>query len=424
MNTASVPTRSLSLPGGGVLAYSLYGEPTGRPVHFFHGFPNSRLLAALVHDKAKAANVCLVAADRPGFGESSPIPGRTLRDWSAQVVALADHLEQQRFDIIGVSCGGAYALACAAAIPDRVERVALLAGMGPMDRPEIRRAQMPGLRAMFALAKIHPWLASPMFLLDRTVFRGDPDKAIHMAGSMLTPPDRAALADDPDAGRRFVASMADAYRQGIGAAMHEARLIAQPRPYQLEDIQVPVHVLPRELRSPCARGHGPLSGADDSECAVASVPGRRPSVHRVEPVRRLRCDDGAFRSTRVDARDGEDDERCKHSWRLPLWCSDVCLPAAGAADGALPLLALSQEHGRRTRHQPHGGPRAVPMAVGRGRHHALRSAARQEFRKMVLQALRVPRPAARQEQQVRGRAGRRAGFGPAVRADRSHLLDF
>ncbi|UHQ18326.1 alpha/beta hydrolase [Lysobacter sp. KIS68-7] len=237
-----VPTHILSLPGDGKLAYSLYGAPNGRPVHFFHGFPNSRLFAAMVHRKAAAAGVCLVAADRPGFGASSAMPGRSLMDWSTQVEALADHLGHSRFDVIGVSCGGAYALACAAQLPHRIGRVALLAGMGPMDRPEIRRTQMPALKAMFGLAKLHPWLASPMFLLDRSVFRGDPDRALRMVAGLLTPPDRAVLDAEPDVGRHFVASMAEAYRQGIGAAMQEARLIAQPRPYRLEDIRVPAHV--------------------------------------------------------------------------------------------------------------------------------------------------------------------------------------
>lgn len=239
--------RHLPLAGGGVLAYSLYGDPAGRPVHFFHGFPSSRLLAALVHEKAAAAGVCLVAADRPGFGESTAIPGRTLADWSTQVLALADHLGQSRFDVIGVSCGGAYALACAADIPQRIGEVVLLAGMGPMDRPDIRRTQMPALKAMFALARIHPLLPSPMFLLDRVVFRGDPRRAERMVAAMLTAPDRAALAAEPELGRRFVASMAESYRQGVTAAMHEARLIARPRPYRLEDVRVPVHVFQGRL---------------------------------------------------------------------------------------------------------------------------------------------------------------------------------
>lgn len=242
VNTVGVPTRHLALPGGDVLAFAVYGDPTGRPVHFFHGFPSSRLLAAVVHEQAVAAKVCLVAADRPGFGQSSPVARRSLADWANPVTALADHLDQARFDIIGVSCGGAYALACAAQMADRIGQVALLAGMGPMDRPSIRRAQSPALKLMFALARIHPWLAGPVFLLDRVVCRGDPDKAIRLLSSMLTPPDRAVLDARPDIARRFVESMAEAYRQGIGAAMQEARLIARPRPVPLEDVRVPVHV--------------------------------------------------------------------------------------------------------------------------------------------------------------------------------------
>lgn len=238
----AVPTRRFALPGGGHLAYALYGDPGGRPVHFFHGFPNSRLLAAMVHGKAQAAGVCLVAADRPGFGESSPQACRSIADWPGQVLALADHLGQAKIDLIGVSCGGPYALACAAAMPGRLGRVAMVAGMGAMDDPALRAGQMPALRLMFALARLQPWLASPMFLLDRAVFRGDPARALRMVSSLLAGPDRQVLEAHPDVGRHFVASMAEAYRQGIGAAMQEARLIARPRPFDLAGIRVPVRV--------------------------------------------------------------------------------------------------------------------------------------------------------------------------------------
>lgn len=237
-----VPLQRLVLPDGRTLAYALFGDPAGRPVHFFHGFPNSRLLAAVVHGKAARAGVCLVAADRPGFGESPWSPLHSLLDWPPWVAALADHLGHARFDAIGVSCGGAFALACAATMPGRLRQVALVAGMGPMDRPAIRRRQLRALTVMFALARWHPLLASPVFLLDRAVFRGDPRRALRMIGTMLTAPDRAVLAAEPEVGRWFVTSMAEAYRQGIRGAMQEARLIASPRPYRYETLEVPVHV--------------------------------------------------------------------------------------------------------------------------------------------------------------------------------------
>jgi pimeloyl-ACP methyl ester carboxylesterase len=74
------------------------------------------------------------------------------------------------------------------------------------------------------------------------LFRGDPDRALRAIARMLTAPDQAVLAADPGLGRRFVASMAEAYRQGTAAAMQEAALIAKPRPFRLQDIRVPVHV--------------------------------------------------------------------------------------------------------------------------------------------------------------------------------------
>lgn len=238
---------TIRLHDGRTLAYRIYGRRDGRPVHFFHGFPSSRLLAAFLHDKALAAGVCLVASDRPGFGGSTFAPGRTVLDWPADAMALADHLSHDRFDLIGVSCGGPYALAVAHARPQRIGRVALMAGMGPMDLPQIRRGQMKALTLMFALARVQPWLISPMLAMDRLLYRGDRQRALKTVASMLSGPDRALLASRPQVADGFVASMAEAYRQGIRAALHEARLIGSARGFDLSSIRVPVHVYQGDL---------------------------------------------------------------------------------------------------------------------------------------------------------------------------------
>jgi len=98
--------QSCALSDGRLLAYQCYGQVDGRPLYFFHGFPGSRLQAALLHEQALAAGVCLVAPDRPGFGRSTPDPQRTISGWSADVAQLADHLGHERFGVLGVSCGG------------------------------------------------------------------------------------------------------------------------------------------------------------------------------------------------------------------------------------------------------------------------------------------------------------------------------
>ena len=72
---------------------------------------------ALWHDAALEHDVRLIAVTRPGFAESSPLPGRTLLDWPKDVIALADHLGVERFGAMGISGGGPYVLACVKEIP-------------------------------------------------------------------------------------------------------------------------------------------------------------------------------------------------------------------------------------------------------------------------------------------------------------------
>lgn len=232
----------LELKDGRKLAYQFYGDPDGRPLFFFHGFPGCRLQAALVRQQAAAAGVCLIAVDRPGFGRSSPAPKRTLIGWPQDVVQLADHLGHRRFGVLGVSCGGPYALACAHELHARIHYVGLVAGIGPMDIPTIRQGQLPLLRLMFRLARINPRLISPLLYLDCVLFRSNPERAVRNLAAMLTPPDRNLLASDPRISVEFGASLAEAYHQGIGGALIEAHLIASARGFAMEDILLPVHI--------------------------------------------------------------------------------------------------------------------------------------------------------------------------------------
>ena len=126
--------RLARLRDGRLLAWQRYGLPEGRPVYFFHGFPGSRLQAAFLAEDARNAGVALFSFDRPGFGRSTAAPKRTLLDWADDVEQLADQLRHGRFDVVGVSCGGPYALACAHRLGTRVDHVALLAGIG-LDLP-------------------------------------------------------------------------------------------------------------------------------------------------------------------------------------------------------------------------------------------------------------------------------------------------
>jgi pimeloyl-ACP methyl ester carboxylesterase len=111
-----------------------------------------------------------------------------------------------------------------------------------MDVPEIRTRQARILRLMFALARIRPWLVSPLLALDRLLYRGNPKRAVQALASMMTPPDRRFLQENARVAEAFVSSLAEAYRQGVRGPMLEAALIARARGFDLGRILAPVHV--------------------------------------------------------------------------------------------------------------------------------------------------------------------------------------
>lgn len=109
------------------------GDPQGSPVFLLHGTPGSRLGPAPRGMVLYQRGMQLIAYDRPGYGGSDRLEGRSVGDVVKDVTTIADELGLERFAVVGRSGGAPHALACAALIPERVTRTAALVALAPKD---------------------------------------------------------------------------------------------------------------------------------------------------------------------------------------------------------------------------------------------------------------------------------------------------
>jgi pimeloyl-ACP methyl ester carboxylesterase len=81
----------------------------------------------------------LIGLERPGYGVSTPRPARTIASCVPDALAVADALGIGRFFTVGVSTGGAYALATAAIAPDRVRGVVACCALTDLRNEDVKK---------------------------------------------------------------------------------------------------------------------------------------------------------------------------------------------------------------------------------------------------------------------------------------------
>lgn len=120
----------LRLPDGRALRATDSGG-RGPVVVWHHGTPHTGALLPPLLSPAADRGLRLISYARPGYGGSSPLPGRDVASAAADVAHVADALGVGRFAVVGASGGAPHALACAALLPGRVTAAAALAGLAP-----------------------------------------------------------------------------------------------------------------------------------------------------------------------------------------------------------------------------------------------------------------------------------------------------
>jgi len=124
----------VSTPDGRTLAVEDAGDRGGRPVMVHTGTPGGRrLYGPRTLADAERRGLRLISYDRPGYGGSTPQPGRSMADCVSDVRVICAALGIRSLAMWGLSGGGPHVLACAALLPDLVPAAASLASLAPYD---------------------------------------------------------------------------------------------------------------------------------------------------------------------------------------------------------------------------------------------------------------------------------------------------
>ena len=247
---------TIGAPDGRMLAVKESGDPAGRPVLVHTGTPGSRHLYGPVVRDAAARGLRLISYDRPGYGRSSPQPGRTVAGCAADVRAICAELGIGRLAMWGMSGGGPHVLACAALLPDLVTAAASLASVAPYGAEGLDYYAGMGQQNADDDRLVLTDEAAARAKIDQDreeILATPPEDAAQAIASLLTPADAAALSGEL-AGYLTCAER-DALAPGSQGWWDDTCTL-RPWGFDLADITVPVLLLHGRQDMFVPFGHG------------------------------------------------------------------------------------------------------------------------------------------------------------------------
>jgi pimeloyl-ACP methyl ester carboxylesterase len=250
---------SLSLGNGESLEFCQSGPQDSEALLVFHvGTPCAAAEFPNVASAAAARGVRTVSYSRAGYGGSTRSPGRTVADEARNTAALADHLAEPTFLVAGWSGGGPAALACAALLPDRVGRCAVLASSSPPG--EVGEAwfdwcEQKDCEEVRAMATSSPDPFVTAYQESAISFATmTPRTLAELPGTPGA--DREAFERSPGLAEALADSMRRAVASGVDGWIDDAVALARPWGFKVSGIKVPVTIRHGELDNLVRVEHG------------------------------------------------------------------------------------------------------------------------------------------------------------------------
>ena len=233
---------NIAVGEGRQLGFAEFGDPQGRAVFWLHGTPGARRqIPTEARTFAARKNIRLIGIDRPGIGSSTPHQYENVLGFTDDLRTIADTLGINRFAVIGLSGGGPYTLATAAAMPDRVVMAAVLGGVAPLIGED-------GISSgLMELAKI----VRPVIEVADTPIRWVAGTVIKLIGpfgspaldlyARISPDGDRNLLSRPEFKAMFLDDLLNGSRKQISAPLADVLLFSRPWGFDLGDVEVPVH---------------------------------------------------------------------------------------------------------------------------------------------------------------------------------------
>jgi len=223
------------------IGFAEFGDPLGRAVFWLHGTPGARRqipVEARVY--AERHRIRLIGVDRPGIGSSTPHQYENVLAFADDLRTIADVLGIGEMAIIGLSGGGPYTLACAAAMPERVVAVGVLGGVAPTVGPD--RIGGGAMALGSVVAPLMPFIGLPLRLAAVSLIRlAKPfaDRGIDVYGRVSPEGDRRLLAR-PEFKAMFLDDLLNGSRKQMAAPFADVVVFARDWGFRLDEVKVPV----------------------------------------------------------------------------------------------------------------------------------------------------------------------------------------
>ncbi len=224
------------------IGFAEFGDPQGRAIFWLHGTPGARRqIPAEARAYAELEHIRLIGVDRPGIGSSTPHQYSNVLAFADDLRVIADTLGINHFAVIGLSGGGPYALAAAAAMPERVVAAGILGGVAPYVGEDAISSGLMNLGS--TVAPVLEVAGLPIRLVAGTLikFLGPVASPALEIYARISPEGDRRLLGRPEFKAMFLDDLLNGTRKQLAAPFADIVVFVRDWGFRLDEVKVPVH---------------------------------------------------------------------------------------------------------------------------------------------------------------------------------------